>query len=202
MVSDVRGVLSLVDTIEDKDSGTVTLKMENALDHDADGRADLQSRCGQHDAAFVQTVVVVIGGALDEVHKRKKVAHLDVNPSNILLKGSEPQVSDWGASELLDRYGTCKAPWVYTKAYASPEVRANQRCGAAADVWSFGMTIVVLLTGGFDPSVGGQTELEEELLRLARQMVVDEPAERMSLSEVVSRATRLRPAGQAVKADS
>jgi serine/threonine protein kinase len=83
---------------------------------------------------------------------RNGIAHLDIKPENILMKGDKPHLCDFGDSYLIrDIQDTAIS--VYhpgTKEYASPERRELKRfLPFPADIFSLGITLHVLLTGSF-----------------------------------------------------
>ncbi|WVZ13115.1 hypothetical protein V8G54_017645 [Vigna mungo] len=86
--------------------------------------------------------------AIDHCHK-KGVYHRDLKPENLLLDAfGNLKVSDFGLSALTEKgvgllHTTCGTP-----NYVAPEVLGNRGYnGAAADVWSCGVILYVLLAG-------------------------------------------------------
>ncbi|RDY00436.1 CBL-interacting protein kinase 24, partial [Mucuna pruriens] len=86
--------------------------------------------------------------AVDHCH-RKGVYHRDLKPENLLLDAyGNLKVSDFGLSALTKQgvdllHTTCGTP-----NYVAPEVLSNQGYdGAAADVWSCGVILYVLMAG-------------------------------------------------------
>ncbi|KZV27143.1 hypothetical protein F511_31105 [Dorcoceras hygrometricum] len=72
------------------------------------------------------------------------VAHGNIKSSNILLtKSCEAQVSDFGLNHLL---GPPSSPIQFT-GYRAPEVTDSRRVSQKADIYSFGVLILELLTG-------------------------------------------------------
>ncbi|XP_073143995.1 probable inactive receptor kinase At1g48480 [Henckelia pumila] len=71
-------------------------------------------------------------------------AHGNIKSSNILLtKSCEAQVSDFGLNHLV---GTPSSPIQFT-GYRAPEVTDTRRVSQKADIYSFGVVILELLTG-------------------------------------------------------
>jgi serine/threonine-protein kinase len=79
------------------------------------------------------------------------IIHRDLKPGNILLKGDEPKVSDFGLAKVVsnDSTGDNHREYAGTPAYMSPE----QLCGdpdeiaPASDVWALGVILYELFTG-------------------------------------------------------
>uniref|UniRef100_A0A0D9W770 Protein kinase domain-containing protein n=1 Tax=Leersia perrieri TaxID=77586 RepID=A0A0D9W770_9ORYZ len=124
----------------------------------------LRLRCGQPvpepDAA---AVIAQIAEALAVCHRRG-VAHRDVKPDNVLIDASDgdgeaapPRVrlADFGSAAWVGD-GLSAEGLVGTPHYVAPEVVAGGEYGEKADVWSAGVVMYVLLTGGTLP-FGGET---------------------------------------------
>ncbi|KAF0931528.1 hypothetical protein E2562_005507 [Oryza meyeriana var. granulata] len=120
-------------------------------------------RCGQPvpepDAA---DVVAQIAEALAICHRRG-VAHRDIKPDNVLLDASgdgPPRVrlADFGSAAWVGD-GLSAEGLVGTPHYVAPEVIAGGEYDEKADVWSAGVVLYVLLSGGALP-FGGETAAE------------------------------------------
>ncbi|KAI9907684.1 hypothetical protein PsorP6_003250 [Peronosclerospora sorghi] len=138
------------------------------------------------------------------------VVHADVKPENILLaQDTQPanvRLIDFGQSFHLqdERRQTIHA---CTTAYASPELLTHRACGAAMDVWSLGVVLYIILCGlhPFDPSDDASDDairhrilegdydqasmgwkcMSESARDLVRQMLVVDPAKRISAAQVL-----------------
>jgi predicted Ser/Thr protein kinase len=85
--------------------------------------------------------------ALRAVHAAG-IVHRDLKPANVVLVGDDPVVIDFGLAHVLDatrltRTGTA----IGTPGYLAPEILEGGRAGSAADVFSWGATVVFAATG-------------------------------------------------------
>jgi calcium/calmodulin-dependent protein kinase I len=104
-------------------------------------------------------VLAQLADALAHCHLRG-VAHRDVKPDNVLLdldEGCPPRarLADFGSAALVGG-GRHAAGLVGTPHYVAPEVVAGDEYGEKADVWSAGVVLYTLLSGGALP-FGGET---------------------------------------------
>jgi serine/threonine protein kinase len=104
-------------------------------------------------------VAAQLAEALALCHRRG-VAHRDVKPDNVLLDvpdcGAGPvraRLADFGSAAWVGG-GESARGLVGTPHYVAPEVVAGGEYGEKADVWSAGVVLYVLLTGGAHPFNG------------------------------------------------
>jgi non-specific serine/threonine protein kinase/serine/threonine-protein kinase len=109
----------------------------------------------------------------DAVHyaHQNLVVHRDLKPSNILVTpAGTPKLLDFGISKLLspdtevDSLPTATILPVLTPEYASPEQVRGEPVTTASDVYSLGVVLYELLTGGRPYAI--QTRSPEEVLRV------------------------------------
>ncbi len=121
-----------------------------------------------------------LADAVRHAHERG-VLHRDIKPSNILLQRAEgqagapesngepspieqefmPRITDFGLARLMDRPGeeiTASFAAMGSAPYMAPEQAEGRKVGPAADVYSLGAILYVLLCGR--PPHRGKTELE------------------------------------------
>ncbi|XP_021667700.2 putative receptor protein kinase ZmPK1 [Hevea brasiliensis] len=107
------------------------------------------------------------------------VLHCDVKPQNVLLDSSyQPKVSDFGLSKLLKRSGDLSCSIFSrirgTRGYMAPEWVFNLPITSKADVYSFGIVVLEMVTGK-SPAIGGTStngegeELQRGLVTWVRQ---------------------------------
>ncbi len=84
-----------------------------------------------------------IGRAIAKVHS-KELLHYDIKPDNIFYheKKGIYKLGDFGVASVTE-HGFAKAP-ARSYGYVAPEV-SEDKCDATADIYSFGMTLYVLL---------------------------------------------------------
>ncbi|KAK6271682.1 hypothetical protein POUND7_008765 [Theobroma cacao] len=146
---------------------------------------------------FIQLI-----NAVDFCHSRG-VYHRDIKPENLLLDDNENlKVSDFGLSALAEckhqdglLHTTCGTP-----AYVAPEVINRKGYdGAAADIWSCGVVLYVLLTGYLPFHDSNLMEMYRkigraefrypswfppEARRLVSKMLDPNPSTRISMSKI------------------
>ena len=98
----------------------------------------------------------LFGQLISAVHccHSKNICHRDIKPENLLLDaGGNLKVADFGYAQWMHCISDGSHGWVETSCgsphYASPEViRGDRYVGKHADVWSCGVVLFALLTGG------------------------------------------------------
>ena len=132
---------------------------------DSDGRAEVfimmyELRCCadmQPDVRSVLDMAADICLALDFMQRRGLV-HCDIKPSNIFLNsGGIWQLGDFGC---IQRKGACIRRG--SPAYCSPEVHQGGRCDTRSDIYSLGIVMYKLLSGGRFPFCPVSADLMEQ----------------------------------------
>ena len=95
--------------------------------------------------SFLLSVFSMVLAGLKEVHK-KGYLHLDIKPSNILLRASgDPLILDLGAAFELDEKRIPKLQTL-THGYSSPEQHERRPLSYASDLYSIGMAMRACIT--------------------------------------------------------
>jgi WD40 repeat protein len=120
---------------------------------------------GKESMSKAAKLVATVARAIDYVHQRG-LLHLDLKLGNILLDGArQPLVSDFGLARRLDQSGSLVAGAIEGTAEYMPPEQACRRPGAvttAADIYSLGAILYVLLTGKFP--FKGSSDIETLML--------------------------------------
>jgi serine/threonine-protein kinase len=104
---------------------------------------------GPFDSGRVVDIAVQLGDALAAVH-RAGILHRDVKPHNVMRdQDGRLLLTDFGACELLDAPGGSPADAVGTPLYTAPEVIAGRGATRQSDVYSLGVLLYRLVTGGY-----------------------------------------------------
>ncbi|KAK9141446.1 hypothetical protein Syun_010846 [Stephania yunnanensis] len=114
----------------------------------------LQGTCISHEPSLASLARQILSG-LSYLHRRR-IVHRDIKPSNFLVNSCHTlvKIADFGVSRTLSRtMDPCQSA-VGTIAYMSPEridtdLTQGAYDGCAADIWSFGVSLLELYLGRF-----------------------------------------------------
>lgn len=117
-----------------------------------DGRplTEIITKHGITDGKFIKNIAIQILDGLSYVHKQQ-IYHRDLKPDNILItyKGDNVKLIDFGLA-LSDAFDDDLAK-VGTPKYAAPEQKnKGNQADQRADIYSFGMILLEMLTGSTD----------------------------------------------------
>ncbi|MEO5874004.1 MAG: serine/threonine-protein kinase, partial [Streptosporangiaceae bacterium] len=116
---------------------------------------ELVRESGPRTEGSLMRLAVGTATALTAIH-RAGIVHRDFKPPNVLMGPDGPRVIDFGIARALDNMGrTLTGNLVGTPAYMAPEQFTENAAGPAADLFSWGATMVFAATGR-SPFGGGQ----------------------------------------------
>lgn len=124
-------------------------------------------------------VFLAICAGVEYAHQNL-VVHRDIKPDNILVsREGIPKLLDFGVAKILsaravhDADATTATTWLMTPDYASPEqVAGRAPVTTAADVYSLGVLLYVLLTGRRPYSLSGSSRADLEAQLEAAELVL------------------------------
>jgi hypothetical protein len=177
---------------------------------DGPSLVEVVEQFGPRRGAALERIAIATLTALGAVHAVGMV-HRDFKPANVLLGPDGPIVIDFGLATVpgMTTTGLSGQVAIGTPAYMAPEQLAGERVTAAADMWSWGVTIAFAGTGLLlfkgesltatayailhsDPQVGA---LPEPLGLLVRRCLNKDsalrPSARDALNELVAAGARL-----------
>ncbi|GMF34940.1 unnamed protein product [Phytophthora fragariaefolia] len=167
--------------------------------------ADAIQRGTMAEAWSIKIMKQVLAG-VSYLHHQLGIAHRDLSLENILMHNGECKISDFGLS--VASHTLCSGP-VGKEYYMAPEVVAGEVYDPVrADIWSLGIMWFVMLTGSPLVSVASRqnraflaleqlgvtgvfesweydTKLSTSIIDLVSRMLTIDPAQRISLSEIL-----------------
>ncbi|RAW29842.1 hypothetical protein PC110_g13780 [Phytophthora cactorum] len=102
--------------------------------------------------------------ALDHMHSQRTV-HRDIKPANILMnRNGEFKIADFGLAGTLAKSNSFFSDFTGTMMYMAPERISGAHYTCVSDIWSLGVTLFSLATGGYPFTVDdGFFGLEEAI---------------------------------------
>jgi serine/threonine protein kinase len=114
---------------------------------------------GYLDEATARRIFIQLMHSLDYLHSRKHIIHRDLKPENILLdEHMNIRVVDFGLSKAFSRLNPLLDTQCGSPAYVAPEIVREERYTCAADVWSAGVILFAMASGGL-PFSGETTQM-------------------------------------------
>ena len=87
---------------------------------------------------------------------RNGIIHRDLKAENIMMHNSKFKIADFGFSKKLDNENVIGQFTVLgTKTTMAPEVRANEKYGVKADIWSLGVIFYTMICSNIDFDADG-----------------------------------------------
>lgn len=152
-------------------------------------------------------LAVTVGEAIRYLHERNMV-HLDLKPGNIMLRGDDPVLIDFGLSKQYDAAGKAETSANVgggTPGYAPLEQAAYSTAGTlpvTMDIYAMGATLYKMLSGetpppaysiseyGFDDTALRQKGVSPELISIIRQAMMPLSRQRYESMEKMLAALR------------
>jgi CRP-like cAMP-binding protein/tRNA A-37 threonylcarbamoyl transferase component Bud32 len=114
----------------------------------------------------VVEIVYKASRALEYAH-RQGVIHRDIKPENILLTAElDVKLSDFGIA-LVDNATHTSLDMAGSPAYASPEQIADRPLGMQTDMWSLGVVLFQMLSGGLPYTASSHESLMYQIMNIA-----------------------------------
>src|SRR5579864_7480868 len=109
---------------------------------------EVVEQLGPHGGAALERIAVATLSALGAVHAAGMV-HRDFKPGNVLLGPDGPVLIDFGLAAVpgMTTMGPSGQAAIGTPSFMSPEQLAGTRVTAAADMWSWAVTMAFAATG-------------------------------------------------------
>ncbi|XP_067139715.1 peripheral plasma membrane protein CASK-like isoform X3 [Centruroides vittatus] len=135
------------------------------------------------------------------------IIHRDIKPHSVLLASKENsapvKLSGFSSAIQLNNASSVESGHVSSPHFMAPEMIKKKSCGKAADIWSCGVLLYVLLSGNL-PFLGNKEQLHESICSgrlnmsslawqyikefakdLVRRMLVLDPFERITVDEIL-----------------
>jgi hypothetical protein len=189
------GVVGVYDIIEA--DGRAYLIMELV---DAPNLSTLVRRAGPMTPEAVAELGLRVLDILETAH-RAGIVHRDVKPSNVLIDGHDPRLTDFGIARLGDDVTlTASGVVMGTPAYIAPEHARGDEMGPAVDIYGLGATMYFAVEGV--PPFGSGGSLATVMAVLSDP---PRPAERAGplaevLDDLLAKDPEARPDAAAVRA--
>jgi len=148
--------------------------------------ASLVDRHGPMEPAEVALVGIQLASALRYLHAEGLV-HLDLKPTNLVLRDGRVVVLDLGLSRPVGAGGGRRLRG--TPRYMAPEQRAGAAADPGMDVYALGLVLHELLTG----APAGPPAGDGELQRVIASLLHHDPAHRPSINAALSALALVTP---------
>jgi serine/threonine protein kinase len=140
-------IVALLDVIEENDQHFLVMEYVTG----GDLASQIKTTPGGMPVSQALPIALDLADALTRAH-RLNIIHRDLKPANVLLaQDGTPRLSDFGIAHFSNDGAsslTQEGAIVGTLAYISPEGCMGQPIDERADIWSFGVILFEMLTGG------------------------------------------------------
>jgi serine/threonine protein kinase len=143
--ADEEGHACMVMTLAD--GGSAKSRMEGVWGHAHNATSDGPLKL--FTAMEVTVYASQLISAIDFTHSRN-VVHRDIKPGNVVFSADDvPMLADFGSARIIeDLSATVGGSSIGgTRGFMAPECLVNEPASPASDMWSFGATLLCLLTG-------------------------------------------------------
>ncbi|HUB33683.1 MAG TPA: serine/threonine-protein kinase, partial [Bryobacteraceae bacterium] len=162
--------------------GSTYLSMEYV---DGEDLASLLRRIGRLPQDKALEIARQLCAGLGAAHD-KGVIHRDLKPGNIMLDGrGQLRITDFGLAAVAGEIRDMRSG---TPAYMAPEQRAGLEVTARSDIYALGVVLHEIFTGSRAAADGSNPELSQEVDRVIRRCLAEDPAKRPGSALAVSAA--------------
>ena len=141
---------------------------------------DLLKSRGRLEPQEILRIGIGLADVLGYIH-RSGIIHGDVKPSNIIVDDREEvKLVDFGAAASVKPADGDRTRVMGTPGYASPEQQTAGVLSIRGDIYSFGITLIHLLTGEKPerPDLGPETEAPAAFRKIIRRCIAASPHDR------------------------
>lgn len=137
-------IVSIYDAGEESDLAYIAMELLKGYDLDRHIKKDKLLPLDK-----VITIVIACAEALDYAHSQK-VVHRDIKPSNIMYdpESETVKITDFGIARITDSSKTRTGTVLGTPNYMSPEQCMGKRVDGRSDLFSLGVVLYQLCSGG------------------------------------------------------
>ncbi|MHB8220577.1 MAG: serine/threonine-protein kinase [Acidimicrobiales bacterium] len=204
---DHANVAKVFDVVEPAGADPVLKMAEIVMPYYAEGSLlDVMNKGRRFSAGEARDITVKCLRGLGHLHDQHRILHRDLKPANIFLAGDETlvKVGDFGEAVRMTAGGTAD-PLLSPQPWTPPESFTGGRYTVSSDVYAMGLTFAELLSGPFPYDDYTRERLAERLSKgrpaVRRRDLTFQAHVPSALRRVVTKATRVEPAGRYQSAD-